>query len=280
MIVDDMASCTQEADVYFRQFHIIRIPFAPKKIVELCPKQNPDPNVGFDWAEVGLPYDKLLIVGEPNAWAWAVESYVDEKIPKVTRIYVDLYASPRGRRDFWVVVPLYYELDHATQTLSANAIFSLEQMVARRMWASQMLGFDEGWEACKERLSKYDPEHERKVVGYGLTSIVHLLACRNIRQEPVIIADRLNQARARRGRLPLYRYHILKIVPSRTTSNGRVRPSQLDTAMHWVRGHFKRYTHDQKLFGKHTGIYWWHPHMAGTSERVVEKQYRLDVDGG
>ena len=85
----------------------------------------------------------------------------------------------------------------------------------------------------------------------------------------------------RRGDLPPYTFHILKITPtSRSRTHTEVGAPGAPLAIHWVRGHFKAYTAEQPLFGQHTGLYWWHPHLAGQArERRIEKAYNL-VGGG
>lgn len=48
------------------------------------------------------------------------------------------------------------------------------------------------------------------------------------------------------------------------------------SAVHRVRGHFKTYTADAPLMGKHVGTYWWGWQIRGSVESgVVESDYRL-----
>lgn len=102
-----------------------------------------------------------------------------------------------------------------------------------------------------------------------------LMNCRNIRQEPSISHQKLDVARRRRGRLPLYRYHVLKLMPQRRTAFDRRGGDGDPLARHWVRGHFKTFTPERPLFGRETGTYWWSPHLAGTADRVVDKDYQI-----
>lgn len=49
-------------------------------------------------------------------------------------------------------------------------------------------------------------------------------------------------------------------------------------AMHLMRGHFKTFTEDHPLMGKHVGTYWWNQQVRGDSRRGrVEKDYRIDL---
>jgi hypothetical protein len=46
--------------------------------------------------------------------------------------------------------------------------------------------------------------------------------------------------------------------------------------MHSCRGHFKTYTPERRLFGKHIGTFWIPPHMRGSKEAgIVKKEYEI-----
>lgn len=60
-------------------------------------------------------------------------------------------------------------------------------------------------------------------------------------------------------------------VPS-DSSGGSSRTSR----MHFVRGHFKTYTEDSKLMGKHTGTYYWGHHARGDQKAgAVDQVYEV-----
>lgn len=104
-----------------------------------------------------------------------------------------------------------------------------------------------------------------------------LLNCRNVVQEEVAPPAAVQRARARRGKPPLYQYHILKVRPFapkklRSATRPMIGPP---VAIHTVRGHFKRYTPDRPLFGRLTGVWWWQPQLAGRAKRLVEKDYEI-----
>lgn len=45
---------------------------------------------------------------------------------------------------------------------------------------------------------------------------------------------------------------------------------------HLARGHFKTFTEDAPLLGKHVGTYWWGRQLRGQEGRgVIEKTYTL-----
>lgn len=111
-----------------------------------------------------------------------------------------------------------------------------------------------------------------------VVTVFTLMNTRNVVQESVDPSPALQKARQSRGELPLYRYHVLKVrpmVPMRTDPTGHQSTGRLQ-ALHWTRGHFKRYTAERPLFGKYTGTWWWQPTVAGRDlNRVVEKSYKM-----
>lgn len=82
------------------------------------------------------------------------------------------------------------------------------------------------------------------------------------------------------NRTPQTRFKVLNITPLRqevrralvtdTTS------SEIKKALHLCRGHYRRYTEESKLFGKHTGIFWIPAHMRGSKEAgEIRKDYKV-----
>ena len=118
---------------------------------------------------------------------------------------------------------------------------------------------------------------------YLVVAALALLNCRNVVAEPIDPPPALARARARRGQLPLFRYHVLKVRPFAPrpvrAAGGAVHAGEDLVAIHWVRGHFKHYTAARPLLGRHTGAWWWQPHLAGRAPRVVTKSYDVQAPG-
>lgn len=72
--------------------------------------------------------------------------------------------------------------------------------------------------------------------------------------------------KARRQRPDLPDYHIIKLPKAAYASSGGTGENTGHTRLHQVRGHFKTYTADNPLLGKHTGTYWWAHHARGNAE--------------
>ena len=110
-----------------------------------------------------------------------------------------------------------------------------------------------------------------------VTAMATLMNCKNVVTVRREHDAAIQRKRGRRGHLPLYAYHELLIRGQETHGKANVLDGAgLPVAIHWVRGHFKRYTKDAPLFGRMTGMFWWQPHVAGRAERFVDKDYRVE----
>jgi len=111
-----------------------------------------------------------------------------------------------------------------------------------------------------------------------LNSLLKLLNCKNISTEKYYPSEKLNKSRKMLGKQPLFTYHTLVVNPmsEKKRSNAEHEPTGIKQRLHFCRGHFKEYTEQNKLFGKHTGLYWWQPMVRGNKELgLVHKDYEV-----
>lgn len=103
--------------------------------------------------------------------------------------------------------------------------------------------------------------------------------CKNAVLEAVEPNAAENKRRAKHGKLPLMRYHVLKINPFGGRSDNEAQGGTHDSpALHIRRGHFATYTDDAPLFGKYVGTYWKDQTLVGRkSNHVVVKDYEIDL---
>ena len=109
-----------------------------------------------------------------------------------------------------------------------------------------------------------------------------LLSCKNIITVTIPGKERLNKKRAKKGKFPITEYKILKIKP---TEEKKVYIKEYDEKsyqglqrVHLCRGHFKEYTNENPLFGKHVGRFWWQPMVRGDKKRgVLNKDYDVVI---
>ena len=80
------------------------------------------------------------------------------------------------------------------------------------------------------------------------------------------------------GKQELFTYKTLKLVLPSKARNGSEdqSPSGERVRIHLCRGHFKHFTKDAPLFGRHTGLYWWQPQLRGDKTKgMVAKDYEV-----
>ncbi len=118
--------------------------------------------------------------------------------------------------------------------------------------------------------------------------LLFYLNCSNICTERVVPSAKMNKARTKKRREPFHEYRVLKLNPglkqakhSDVTHPWGENVTDMLTAAHLCRGHFKTYTADAPLFGKHVGTYWWGPTMRGDpTVGVVDKDYEVEPPKG
>lgn len=107
-----------------------------------------------------------------------------------------------------------------------------------------------------------------------------LLSCKNISTEIIRAPEKLNKKRERKGKLPIFDYHVLNvIVPSKkvSTQGGNPEPPISQNRVHLCRGHFKEFTEEHPLFGKYVGRYWWQPQVRGQNKKgIILKDYNIE----
>lgn len=106
-----------------------------------------------------------------------------------------------------------------------------------------------------------------------------LLGCKNVDLEDHRPDPKMNRAAIKRHGQGLTRFTTLAIRPMGGTHvQERFALGNGQTALHLVRGHFKTFTPERPLLGKHAGTYWWSPNVRGKEEHgVVVKDYKVDA---
>lgn len=110
---------------------------------------------------------------------------------------------------------------------------------------------------------------------------ISFMHCKNVSIRSVTPPTKLSKKHEKRTGRGLIRYHVLDIEPMRQVldSSGATTHG-IRRALHVSRGHFKVFTDDAPLFGRHVGTYWWASHVRGKSnEGVVVKDYRVVPPG-
>lgn len=107
---------------------------------------------------------------------------------------------------------------------------------------------------------------------------VSLLHCKNVTVKTSEPPRKLVQHHQKAGR-SLVTFHTLDIKPMRTVleHEGHASTGGLKRALHIVRAHFKTYTVDAPLLGKHTGTWFWGSMVRGSVEHgIALKDYKVE----
>lgn len=119
----------------------------------------------------------------------------------------------------------------------------------------------------------------RSLVLYPTFMALSLMACKNVSTEDHTPPDRLSKRHRRKHGEPLVQFKTLVINTmggGARSASGRHDLGDGVTAMHLVRGHFKTFTSERPLLGRHVGTYWWSPMVRGKAEQgLVVKDYEV-----
>jgi len=103
-----------------------------------------------------------------------------------------------------------------------------------------------------------------------LMAVIGLLNARNAVETETVDYSRLNKARQKAGKLPLFEYKLLKIAHrqvQRVYPDGKRPNDHAPMRGHFVRGHFK---------ARKSGVFFWHPFARGDFHRGrIKKDYEL-----
>jgi len=115
-----------------------------------------------------------------------------------------------------------------------------------------------------------------------LNMILLLLNCKNISTQTTYPSEKLNKKRRKNNKPELLTYKTLFINIIRKTKldtgKEHIRKTTTEslTRAHLCRGHFKHFTKEKPLMGKHVGVYWWDAQLRGdkTAGKII-KDYEL-----
>lgn len=210
---------------------------------------------------------------------------------------------------FWLIIFNYIEEDKMPPdawgvpvltgwTLGTAAyVVSVDRPMLGRS-EKEMTELNEKFPSWVKNLRKYDADPENKNVialplykkAYDFDKVVQedatdlnflqcylrLLHCKNIVSVPVKPSSKINKKRKAKNKLPLFRYHVLKVQDYKIKRNGTKKSQGYKglMAVHSCQGHFKTYTKEKPLFGKIVGDIWFSDHVRGEKKRgKIVKDY-------
>ena len=110
----------------------------------------------------------------------------------------------------------------------------------------------------------------------AFANFILFLNCKNIGTKTVHLPVKLNNKRKKKGKLPIFSYKTLVITNLDGTPKKGLSLDKWHNRIHMARGHFKTYTAEHPLLGKHVGRFWWNAHVRGKNkDGVVMKDYEV-----
>lgn len=294
MIADDIV-----AEMYRRGNHraaarmagatCVRLPFPiseppeallPPRLLPLTDAQaahSDTPTVGYDAPWARPPYDRMVLVSEG-----------EDEIDRFGLVFVERH--PTIIDEVWrVEASLLFLLGGRFFLAACASIAGHSNGTVSRLYIDDKGGIDDSarrWMRLQAIEFSADPPPdlaeigERTIAGRLLTVVATtfaLMNCKNVTMSDNAPSRQQRRQAQRSGRAMPYTIRTLLITPGESR---HARTKSADTgqpiALHWVRGHFKHYTEENKLFGKYTGTYWWSPHIAGDKAAgLVVKDYKV-----
>ncbi len=105
-----------------------------------------------------------------------------------------------------------------------------------------------------------------------------LLHCKNITVTKNHFDLKLIKHQKKNNKPYFEKYYTLAIKPMTKILNeeGSINTQGLNRALHICRGHFKTFTSEHLLFGKHEGTYWWESQIRGNEKiGTIVKDYKI-----
>lgn len=237
-------------------------------------------DVRKEFGHLMLPFPKVWIEWNnmreseqlPHLWMGAMCVHVSESAQLMRQLYQipDSHLFRNLRDNSWTIVPFS---THAGKVMMAPSmlIVDLDQN-----------GVLEGVRGV-DLLSESDSVGQTaELVDLLWDSLVAVgwLNCRNVRTERrdrsgQVGGSKSNRRKACARGLDFHTIHLPGI--DRESDNPSAStPSNADFRMHHVRGHFKTFTPEAPLMGKHVGTYWWGWQVRGNKNNgVVVSDYRI-----
>jgi hypothetical protein len=111
-----------------------------------------------------------------------------------------------------------------------------------------------------------------------VTKLCALIHCINVRRVKHAPPYPLVKKRLKRGKPPLVSYYTLEVKPSPISEN-KEKQGLWENRVHLCRGHYKRYTAERPLLGRHVGMWWWQPSVRGRNKKgMVIKDYSVKAN--
>jgi len=239
-------------------------------------------NCQIDESADGVEFHRekiAYLIFDPEIFSLSKQDYYQEikEIAGKNRVItvVAFYQDPTTKE--WTVDPvLLYIWGNNEYQMS---LFDLKLKSIEMHWG-QKFAIENVTDALRSRsksLERLKRVHSNTL--YMVQYFLLLINCKNIYAERKDHPEKVNKKRIKRGKLPLFSYHILKVrtlKDIRDSDRTVGKESQDHNRVHVCRGHFKTFTSQRPLFGKFSGMFWWEPSVRGRGQGYVDKDYKIE----
>ncbi len=188
-------------------------------------------------------HQRGFMVQERNSWVHMMEV---------------MWAPPLMARPVVLPLSFAFQYDDDDGTISTQPGLDDRHYIAAVQSFTVRGGPPDAWSEFVDENRDY-LIHEADVPLYALS----LMNCKNVKlkqDEPPSAARQ--RAHLKRHGVPISRFSRI-VLPSQRNSTTTGHGGKVASAQHLVRGHFKTYTAEAPLMGRHVGTYWWGWHARG-----------------
>lgn len=109
---------------------------------------------------------------------------------------------------------------------------------------------------------------------YPALMAINFCHCKNIKLNQNSFEEWIIKNRIKHNKIPVDKFYTLEISPFKSTVSGDNGELTGEYRHHICRGHFKNFTAERPLLGRHVGMYWWEQQFRGNKEKgEVIKDY-------
>lgn len=221
-------------------------------------------------------------------WPLVWVEYVTE-IDRLKRVGVEVFYGEEGFRSFGLSERDDISIDKkGVASFSCTLYTESTREVVRELGTSIIFLDEDGFPLTSETLFKPSeslPDFDKQELKGALWLIKPILFgfslchANNVEVYDDEVPEPVQKKRRKSGKNPGKTFKCLDIEPMKEQSRRESDEGESDVerALHICRGHFKTYTEENPLFGKHTGTFWWPMHKRGSADAgEVEKSYRVN----
>lgn len=228
-----------------------------------------------------LPYDNMIIAAPlPISMGDGKPTDIAEGVWFVTRLDGSVNATILSQKSGMVIHPnmqhhksyrKWLRHEGGTRTIDASLRFYPDK--------KGIFDFNEIYfllsEAPDQPLFYHAPAKSSLLVALFMAlRAVGIINCKNVKTTQAHL-PKSEKKKLRKNDLPIRSYWTLQLEVSPSGGSGR-NGTGSRKRIHLCRGHFKVYTEDKPLLGRHVGAYWWQPHVRGNNKKgKVVKDYQL-----